>query len=386
MKLGGRPVILGAVGTALACLLSVSPAGGQADQAARPRMAEDVFKDIQVLKGTTAKQFMDTMGLFAASLNANCTTCHIEESGGDWSRYADDHPNKTTARQMVQMVTDINRTYFWGRPVLTCYSCHRFGSRPKVIPTIAELYSAPQDEDPDEIFAQTPGTPPADRILDRYIQALGGAERLAGITSFTGRGEYKTFDDPQMYPLDVYARAPNQRAVIMRSPRGDRAMVHDGRAGWDAVPDTDRPFDLVLALEGDDLYTARLEAELSFPGRIKQALTGWRVGPVIAVDDRDVRVVQGTNAGGAPVKLYFDEESGLLVRILRYTNLPLGRIPTQIDYADYREVSGVKFPFRWRIRWTDGEVAFNLSEMRPNVPVDTARFAKPAVPVAPAAR
>jgi hypothetical protein len=349
-------------------------------------MAEDVFKDVEVLKGTTAKQFMDTMGLFAASLNANCTACHVEESGGDWSRYADDHPNKTTARQMVEMVTAINRTYFWGRPVLTCYSCHRFGARPKVIPTIAELYSVPLDEDPDVLLAPAPGAPPADRILDRYIQALGGVERLAGITSLVGRGEYKAFDDPQTYPFDVYARAPNQRAVIMHTPRGDRAMVYDGRAGWDAVPDTDRPFDLVLALEGDDLHAARVDAEISFPGRIKQVLTGWRTGPLIALGDRDVRVVQGLNAGGAPVKLYFDEASGLLVRVLRYTTLPLGRIPIEVDYADYRDVSGVKFPFHWRVRWTDGELNFDLQELRPNVAVETTRFARPAVPVAPTSR
>lgn len=386
MKPGSRRLIVGAVGTALVCVLSVSSAGGQAGQAQKPLMAEEVFKDVQVLKGTTAKQFMDTMGLFAASLNANCTTCHIEESGGDWARYADDHPNKEKARRMVEMVSAINRTYFGGRRVLTCYSCHRFGNRPKVIPSIAELYSVPPDEDPDEVLRQAPGAPSADQVLDKYVQALGGAQRLASVTSFIGRGEYKAFDDPQTYPVDLYARAPNQRATIMHSPRGDRAMVYDGRAGWDAVPNTDRPFDLVLALEGDDLYAARLDAEISFPGRIKQALTGWRVGPVIAIDDRDVQVVQGTSAGGAPVKLYFDEESGLLVRVLRYTTLPLGRIPTQIDYADYREVSGVKFPFHWRIRWTDGELTFDLSDVRPNVPVDTARFARPAVPVAPTAR
>lgn len=385
MKLGSRRRFVGAVATALVCLVSAASVRGQAGPAERPRMAEEVFKDVRVLKGTTAKQFMDTMGLFAASLNANCTSCHVEESGGDWSRYADDHPSKTTARQMVEMVTAINRTYFWGRPVVSCYSCHRFGTRPKLIPNIAELYSVPPDEDPDEILRQAPGAPPVDRVFDKYIQALGGAARLAGITSYVARGTYKAFDDALTYPLDLYARAPNQRATVMHGARGDRAMVYDGRVAWDAVPDTDRPFDLVLPLEGDDLYAARLEAELSFPGRITQALVAWRVASPITVEGRDVQVVQGTNAAGAPVKLYFDDESGLLVRVLRYTTLPLGRIPTQIEYGDYREVSGVKFPFHWRIRWTGGELEFNLTELRMNVPVDAARFGKPAVPVAPAA-
>ena len=372
-----------AAGWLCVCLWSGSVGGQAQAPAARPTMAEDVFKDIEVLKGTTAKQLMDTMGLFSASLNANCTACHVEESGGDWARYADDHPNKEKARRMVEMVASINRTYFWGRPVVTCYSCHRFGSRPKVIPTIEELYSSPADEDPDEVPSTAPRGVAVDRILDRYIQAVGGAERLAGITSWMGRGEFQSFDDAQSYPLDVYAKAPGQRAAIMHSPRGDKAIVFDGRNGWDAVPDTDRPFDFVLTLEGEDLHAAKLEANLAFPGRMKDALTRWRLGPLLTIDDTDVQVVQGTTAGGEPVKLYFDEASGLLTRTVRYTTLPLGRIPIQVDYSDYREVSGIKMPFHWRTRWTDGELTFDLKEVQTNVTIDAARFARPAVPVAP---
>lgn len=347
-------------------------------------MAEDVFKDVEVLKGTTAKQFMETMGLFSASLNANCTACHVEEAGGDWSRYADDHPAKTKARSMVQMVAEINRTYFWGRPVVTCYSCHRFGSRPQTIPKIAELYSAPAEEDPDEVVLTPPGSPSPKSVLDRFVTALGGRARLAAVTSFHGKGEYKAFDDPQTYPLDVYAKAPDKRATIMHSPRGDRAMVFDGRRGWDAVPSTDRPFDLVQLLEAEELAGLQLEALVSFPLRLEEGLSRWKTGPLLTVDDRDVRILQATTAYGQPIKLYFDEESGLLVRTLRYTTLPLGPIPVEVDYDDYREVAGVKYPFAWRLRWTDGELEFKVSEVEPNAGVDDARFLRPAVPVPPA--
>lgn len=366
----------------LACAWTGAVAGQAPAPGQRPTMAEDVFKDIEVLKGSTAKQVMDTMGLFSASLNANCTACHVEESGGDWSRYADDHPNKEKARRMVEMVTAINRAYFWGRPVVTCYSCHRFSSRPKVIPTIAELYGSPADEDPDELSSQAPGGAAVDRVFDRYLTALGGAQRLAAISSFTAHGGYKAFDDAQNYPVDVYARAPGQRATVMHGPRGDRAQVFDGRAGWDAVPSTDRPFDLVLTLEAEDLEAARVEALLSFPAQITTALTRWRLGPVVVAEGKDVQVVQGSTGSGAPVKLYFDVESGLLVRILRYTTLPLGRIPVEVDYGDYRDVSGVKMPFYWRARWTDGELEFTIREYRLNATVDAARFARPTPPAA----
>jgi hypothetical protein len=156
-------------------------------------------------------------------------------------------------------------------------------------------------------------------------------------------------------------------------------MTYDGRVAWEAVPDTDRPFP-ILALVGDDLEAAKLEAELSFPGGIEQSLDRWRVGTPVTIDDRDVDMVQGINRRGLPMKLYFDRKSGFLVRVMRYTDLTLGRIPTRIDYRDYREVSGVKMPFHWRVQWTDGEVNFDVTDIRVNVPVDAAKFARPSQP------
>jgi outer membrane lipoprotein-sorting protein len=76
------------------------------------------------------------------------------------------------------------------------------------------------------------------------------------------------------------------------------------------------------------------------------------------------------------MNFYFDE-SGLLVRLVRLTETAVGRVPTQIDYGDYREVAGVKMPFRWTVTWTNGQSTTELSEVQPNVPVDAARFARP---------
>jgi hypothetical protein len=78
--------------------------------------------------------------------------------------------------------------------------------------------------------------------------------------------------------------------------------------------------------------------------------------------------------------LYFDEETGLLVRLIHFADSPVGRSPTQIDYADYREVAGVKMPFRWTVTWLDGRETFELSGVQPNVAIDAARFARPAPP------
>ena len=136
----------------------------------------------------------------------------------------------------------------------------------------------------------------------------------------------------------------------------------------------------VLALTGQDLDGARLDADLAFPSRIKDALTTWRVGPSETIGGRDAQVVQGTGANGALATLYFDKESGLLVRQVRYADSPVGRIPTLIDYSDYRDVSGVKMPFHWTVAWLDGQDTVQLAEVRPNIAIDAVKFARPAPP------
>ena len=139
----------------------------------------------------------------------------------------------------------------------------------------------------------------------------------------------------------------------------------------------------VIPLLGADLEGARLDARLSFPGQIKQLLTDWRAGfPAITVDDHPVQVVQGAMAGGTRVKLYFDRETGLLVRLTRYLPTAVGTVATHIIYSDYRAVAGVgiKVPFHWQVTWVDGQSTIELSSVQPNVPVDAARFAKPAPP------
>jgi outer membrane lipoprotein-sorting protein len=357
------------------CLLAVRFAGGQV--AERPKMAEEVFKNVQVLKGIPVKEFMDTMGFFAAATGMNCTQCHVEEAGGNWAKYADDNALKQTTRRMIGMMNAINQSYFGGRRVMTCYSCHRGLSRPLVTPDLAEQYGTPVLREPEEIVREPEGVASADKLLDKYTQAIGGSERLARLTSFVAKGTYKGYDDPETYAVEVYAKAPGQRATIVHGADGDTTTTYDGRNGFAAAPESATPVP-VVPLTGDDLVGAKVEAEFAFPARIKQSLSEWRVGFPITIDDREVQVVQGKPAaGGRAVKLYFDTESGLLVRLVRYTDTPVGRIPTQIDYADYRDVSGIKMPFKWTTTWTSGRSVTQLSDVQLNVSIDSARFAKP---------
>jgi outer membrane lipoprotein-sorting protein len=332
------------------------------------------------------KEFMGTMGFIAASLSLNCTDCHIGESAAEWSRYADDTPIKQTTRRMIVMVNAINQANFAGGRKVTCYTCHRGNPRPEVIPSLAVQYAVPDiDADLVEMLGQPLPGPSVDQILDKYIQALGGAQQLARLTSFSAKGTYEGFDsDFGQVPIEIFAKAPNQLATVIHKFNGDRSTIYDGREAWFAAPETDTPIP-VLPLTEDDLDGAMADAVLSFPARIKQSFSTWRAGfPATTIDDRDVQIVEGTTARGGRIKLYFDKETGLLVRQLRYMNTLVGVIPTHIDYSDYRTVSGVKMPFQWVVTWTDGQATIKLNEVQPNAPINAARFGQPAPPAAPA--
>jgi len=382
MKFMSRRVIVGALVIAVTCLPGVAPVGGQTAPEEKPQMADEVFKNVQVLRGLTVDEFMGTMGFIAASLSMNCIDCHSVEAASDVTKYAVDTPVKQTARKMILMVKSINAANFGGKQTVTCYSCHRSGNAPKAIPSLAEQYGTPPPEDPNEVeIVGEPrsGAPSADQVFDKYIQALGGAQQLAKLTSFVAKGTYEGFDTgDEKAPVEVYAKAPDQLTAIVRIPQGDSIRTYDGRTGWMTSTGTLLPLP-VLVLARGNLEGARLDAELCFPAQIKRTLTEWRTGfPPTFIDDNEVDVVQGTSVAKTPVKLYFDKKSGLLVRLVRYTNTAIGTNPTQIDYSDYRDVAGVKMPFHYTVTWTDGRSTTELSSVQPNLPIDASKFAKPA--------
>lgn len=383
MKVALRLGITHAVATMILCVLVAASAAAQAQPEQKPLMAEDVFKNVQVLRGIPVSQFMETMGFISASLGLNCSDCHVSEQ--DWAAYARDNDIKQTARKMMLMVAALNRGNFGGKQMVTCYTCHRGDETPKTVPTIAGVYSAPPPDEPEEILKDAPNAPPAAQILDKYIQALGGAQRVGALTSIAEKGTYQGFsaEEGVKRPVEIYAKAPNQRVAIVHTLNGDLTNAYDGRNGWNAVPGAAVP---VLALSGADLDGLKMDAQLSFPGQIKQILSDWHVGFPVTINGQDADVVQGRSAPGSlPVKLYFDQKSGLLVRQVRFTVSPLGRNTTQVDYSDYRTVAGLKVPFHVVVSWLDGRSDFELTDAQLNVPVDSAKFGKPAAPaVAPA--
>lgn len=385
-----------AMGIAVLALAGAVPAGAQSAPGQKPLMAEQVFKNIRALKGIPVDDFMETMGLISAALSFDCSDCHTN-AGTDKVDWAADTPRKVIARTMISMVATINKNNFGGRNEVTCWTCHRNRDKPLATPTFETIYGEPTLI-LDDVIPKTPGAPSPESILDRYVQASGGAERLAGLTSIDARGISVGFGGfGGDGDVEIAAKAPDKRATIIlfkdETGRGDQMRTYDGRTGWVRTPLN------VLGeyqLQGGDLDGARFDAQLSFPGQIKQILTDLRTGEPTTISDvpmsksqaallkqpaartYNVDVVQGTGPGGLLVTLYFDRQTGLLVRELRYSATPIGRVPTQTDFSDYRDVNGIKFPFRIAYVWLDGRDSIMLNEIRTNVPIDEAKFGRPA--------
>jgi photosynthetic reaction center cytochrome c subunit len=377
-------MVLRATALIVTSMLSVAHVNGQARGDMRP--AEQVFKNIQVLKGIPADEFMSTMGFFSASLGISCGDCHTAESGGDWAKYADDSDRKRRTRGMIAMVNAMNKNFFAGRRLLTCYTCHRGSTTPEITPDLTQFYATLRYREPDRLVSPFPGAPAAEQVLDKYIQAIGGAQKLAGLTSLAAKGTFQTYGIPKKYALELFAKAPAQRTVIVHDlAGGDSIDTYDGSEAWTVAPAILTPLPL-QERTGGEVDGAKLAAALNFPGQIKQLLRQWRVGPPAVVDDRDLTLVQGTMNGQFPVNLYFDEESGLLSRTVTFADSPVGLAPMQVDYGDYRDVAGVKVPFKLLVTWLDGRSTIQLTEVQPNVAIDASQFARPAASTALQAR
>ncbi len=379
----GKGIVFSAAGV-LMFLLAVAMARGQAGQQpqAAPQkelMAEDVYKNIQVFRGVPENQFLATMGFFSGSLSESCEFCHKSEA--TWEAYAEDNEMKNMARKMVIMMNGINQAYFGGKRAVTCYTCHRNSAIPRVTPTFADIYNPnPSPDDPDTIAESVPGAPAAEPIIDKYLRAIGGVSKLKGISSFVAKGTYEGYSaaEGERRGIEIYAKAPDQRTTIMHTINGDMTTVYNKQVGWVAEPG--RPVPL-LALTGLFLDVARTEAELSFPYNIKQTLKDFRVGDDVTIRGKECYVVFADSAAGAPVKLYFDKLSGLLMRFTRFTESPVGRYRYETDYSDYRPVGGpmgVKMAYHQVFNWMDGRATITLTSITLNAKIDEAKFSKPA--------
>jgi len=333
-------------------------------------LAEQQFKNIQTFKGIPADQIIPAMQFISASLGVECEYCHVRGANEK-----DDKKPKLRARQMIAMMMDINEGNFKGHREVTCYSCHRGAAVPVGTPTVATEDSKPELRAVNAANEEKPAVPSANQILDKYLAALGGAEALQKITSRTEKGTLLLGD--KSIPVDVYAKAPNKRVSTMHLPGGDSVTGFDGHTGWQSINSHPPRVRLSTAAE---TAGARLDSDIYFPLHLRQLYSEFNVAPGEVIAGQKTYFVKASAEGQPPLELYFDQQSGLLLRMVRYLESPLGRLPTQVDYSDYREADGVKVPFRWSLARPGNRFTIQIDHLEQNVPVDDAKFNPPPTP------
>jgi photosynthetic reaction center cytochrome c subunit len=366
----------------LVCATSIVVAARQAApapaSAGAPQMSETFFKDIRVLKGIPVDEFIDTMGMFAAATAKDCTGCHSPQIlDGKPEAFAIETPMIQKARFMVGMMSTINRNFFGNQKRVSCFTCHSNTSVPQNVPNMSIQYGDPVDNPNSLEFIVANGSNPSqiDGVFAKYLEALGGAQRVNAVTSFTATGTYSGWDTGlSEVPVEIFAKAPGQYMTVAHRTEGDSVWTYDGQSAWEvsinaALPST-------IPLTKGNLEGARLESIVALaPARLRQSFARWEITKGL-IDDKPVQILRATNEGQTPVNFYFDN-SGLLVRLQRWNETLVGPVATQYDYSDYRDVGGVKRPFKIVKTSTRNQVTMVMKDIRPNVPIDAAKFARP---------
>ena len=352
----------------IACV-SLSLAASVSAQTATPprataKPAEQAYKNIQVLKGIPSDELIPSMQFISASLGVECGFCHVEHHFDQ-----DDKKPKQIARKMIQMEMAINQGQFDGAQAVTCNTCHRGSRLPLAIPSISEQASTafPASRDDDKLPADLPAP---DQVVSKYVEAIGGSAAIKKIASRVESGTASFFG--REMPVEIYEKSPGKSLTVIHLPDGDNATGFDGSQGWLAFPH--RP---LLSMSGSELEDARVEADLQLPLHLKEMFRDLRAARPETINGHDTYQLVAFVSKQPRARLYFDQRSGLLLRLLLYAGTPLGPNPTRTDFDDYRTVDGVQVPFRRVTARPSGRFTIQLSEVKQNVNIDDAKFTKP---------
>jgi photosynthetic reaction center cytochrome c subunit len=332
------------------------------DKAAQPK-----FKNLQVLKDVPPDQLIPAMQFISASLGVECEFCHVRDAFDK-----DDKQSKQTARRMIQMMFALDKDHFQGERAVTCYTCHRGSAKPVSIPMVDS--TDPYLSEARPAGEQTPdgrtNLPSADDVIEKYVQAVGGAAAVRNVSSRVESGTI-TFGGPA-FPVEILSKPPSRQAVIVHLPAGDSVTVFDGLNGW--LKSAVGP---VRDLPRAEIEGAKLDADLQFAINLKKAFQELKVIRAEKISAHDSVLLFAANPSRPPVELYFDRQTGLLLRQLRFGSSPLGLNPTQIDYSDYKTFGGVQVPLHLVIARPNRTLEIQLLHVSQNALVDDAQFAHP---------
>ncbi|HKF53461.1 MAG TPA: c-type cytochrome [Candidatus Acidoferrales bacterium] len=352
-----HPTLLAAAATlALAVTLG---AQAQQSQPAAPaeKTAAQQFKNIQVLKDTPASQLIPGMRYITSALGVECNFCHVQDNFA-----SDDKQEKQTARKMMTMMFAINNNNFGGRPQVSCFTCHQGHNEPMGVPALPAEAVEPQ-------FSQlAQGAPTVDAILAKFAQAKGGADALSKINTRVIQLDQTT--EGHTSSIEAYQKAPGEMYSVVTTQQGNATTFCDGTHAW--ITTNRGSFEA----NGFDAIVLSREAQMN-PIAALQNYKAKRLRGQAKVGDQMTYIVQATAPDGIIEFLFFDQQSGLLVRRMIRDRTIFGALPIEADYSDFRQTDGVNIPYK--ITWyTNGRTeTYMVKSVKDNAPVDDSKFAPP---------
>lgn len=218
-------------------------------------------------------------------------------------------------------------------------------------------------------FANNASLPTLDAVLAKYVAAIGGRDAQRKITSRVSKGRLDVPGESFGGKLEVYAKAPNKSLTIMNAePAGLIKEGFDGRTGWSLTSN---------GLELDNTRAAVIDADFYRETRLTALYTRIKLVGQVKEGFRQVYLVEAVPKGGAAESLYFDVESGLLVRRDVTRSTPKGPVRAEVYFSDWRDVDGVKLPFKITQILPKMRLVITFEDIKQNVPVDDAMFVRP---------
>jgi photosynthetic reaction center cytochrome c subunit len=388
------------------------------------KTASQFYKNVKVLKDIPATEIHPAMEYITLALGVGCGYCHTV---GKFD--VDDKREKHVARSMIAMTMALNATVFDDKRELTCYTCHRGaakGAPTLVFPgekapaekTAAEIFPALAVKDvtgidpsmdpsmaPETIIsgpapparpAPAPAAPlpAAADVFAKYEQVLGGNAAIGKIKSLVQKGTVEMLvpappappGTPPVppavgtVPAEFDRKIPGKQVVSVEFPGRPANMTgFDGTIGWHGTP--------LREDTGGELGLLKEVAEFPPALKFREDHTKVQVDAMEKIDGHDAYRVVGVRPDGSAVdRVYFDAQTGLLLRSYTTMQSVIGAFPEETNYDDYRDVSGVKIPYTIRLVSAEGNRTYKWAQIDANTPVDDSKFTKPLPPPPPPAR
>jgi photosynthetic reaction center cytochrome c subunit len=299
-------------------------------------------KNVQMLTNLSDSQIGTVMDNFTASLGVHCDFCHVRnEQTKAWDFPSDAKQEKKTARDMIRLVLDLNEKNFHGHVVVGCYTCHMGKEHPSLMVTLPVPPIPPSKPDTEEADRKT--YPAAKDLAAKYVTAIGGeaAAKKLGTATMTAKAT-RIMGNGQSMPMEVYRSGGN---LIMRGTPAEgpaMAQMYGPEGGWMTGRQGVRTLSAADAAQG----MLSVRAYEPFLGTLPE---NARVTGKETIDGHETWMVAAPIDEHTRQRLYFDTTSGLVLRRVVIMESPVGRIPTQTDYDDYRDVAGVKVPFTIKV-------------------------------------